>query len=114
MHELSIALSILDVVEKEAQRHGGAQVAAIHVKLGQLSGVVKDALESAFELAREQSPFPNARLVIEEVPILLHCPTCESDRPAVSAQCLCCAVCGTRTGQIVAGKEMEITAMEII
>jgi Zn finger protein HypA/HybF involved in hydrogenase expression len=41
MHELSIALGILDVAGEEAQRHGG-RVAAIHLKLGPLAGVVKE------------------------------------------------------------------------
>ena len=52
MHELSIALSLLDLVEEEAERRG-VRVAAVHVRLGPLSGVVRDALVSAFELARE-------------------------------------------------------------
>ena len=54
MHELSIALSILDIVEEESARRGDAAVAAIHLRLGPLSGVVKEALLSAFEL-RERS-----------------------------------------------------------
>ncbi len=50
MHELSIALSILDVAAEEAERQGNARVVAIHLRLGPLSGVVKGALLSAFEL----------------------------------------------------------------
>ena len=34
MHELSIALSILDIAAEEAERRGGVGVAAIHLKLG--------------------------------------------------------------------------------
>ena len=41
MHELSIAMSILDVAEEEAERQGGARVVAVHLKLGPLSGVVQ-------------------------------------------------------------------------
>ena len=50
MHELSIALSLLDQVAEEAERRGGVQVHAIHLRLGPLSGVVKEALLSAYEL----------------------------------------------------------------
>jgi hydrogenase nickel incorporation protein HypA/HybF len=56
MHELSIALSIIDAACEEAERHAGARVVAVHLKLGPLSGVVKEALVSAYELAREGSP----------------------------------------------------------
>ena len=55
MHELSIALGIVDIAEEESGRRGGVAVLAVHVKLGPLSGVVKEALLSAYELARENS-----------------------------------------------------------
>ena len=42
MHELSIALNILDIASKEAERNGGGVVQAVHIRLGPLSGVVKD------------------------------------------------------------------------
>ena len=68
MHELSIAMSILDLAEEEALKHDGARVSAIHVKIGEMSGVVAQALTNAYELAREQTPFEQCRLVIEQTP----------------------------------------------
>jgi hydrogenase nickel incorporation protein HypA/HybF len=112
MHELSIALSILDVAEEEAQRRGVC-VLGIHLKLGPLSGVVKEALLAAYELAREGSPLEGAQLVIEEVPVLAHCPTCQATREVVSIQEMCCADCGTPTTQVISGRELEIVALEV-
>ena len=51
MHELSIALSMIEMATEEARRRGGARVNALHLKLGPLSGVVKDALLFSFEVA---------------------------------------------------------------
>ena len=68
MHELSIAMSILDIAQEEADRRSNPRVEAIHLKIGTLSGVVKEALLAAYELAAEQTPFAQSRLVIEEVP----------------------------------------------
>jgi hydrogenase nickel incorporation protein HypA/HybF len=51
MHELSIAMSIVEMAEEEAQRRN-VQINAVHVKLGALSGVVKEALLSSYEMAR--------------------------------------------------------------
>ena len=45
MHELSIAMSIVEMAEEEAEQRG-AQVNAVHLKLGALAGVVKGALFS--------------------------------------------------------------------
>jgi hydrogenase nickel incorporation protein HypA/HybF len=113
MHELSIALSILDLAGEEAERRGGACVVGIHLKLGPLSGVVKEALLSAYEIARESSPLAEARLVIEETPILVHCPSCEAVRAAASPQELGCAECGAPTARVVSGRELEVVALEI-
>lgn len=63
MHELSIAMSILDVVEEEMQKHAGSRLEAIHLRVGPFAGVVEEALVSAYELAREQTPYPSSRLV---------------------------------------------------
>ena len=53
MHELSIAMSIIEGASQEALKRGGAQVHAVHLKLGALSGVVKDAPLFSYGLACE-------------------------------------------------------------
>jgi hydrogenase nickel incorporation protein HypA/HybF len=113
MHELSIALSILDLAAEEAERQGGGRVAAVHLRLGPLSGVVKDALRSAYDLAREGTALEKADLVIEDVPLLAYCPACAAQRAPPSAQQLCCPVCGTPTPEVVRGRELEVVALEI-
>jgi hydrogenase nickel incorporation protein HypA/HybF len=113
MHELSIALSILDLAAEQAERHGGGFVAAIHLRLGPLSGVVAEALRSAYELARESSCLSAAELVIEEVPLVAYCRSCASERTLPSAQLLACPACGTPTPDIVRGRELEVVALEI-
>lgn len=113
MHELSIALSILDLAEEEAGRHPGARVAAIHLRVGPLSGVVPEALRSAYELARETSPLAGAELVIEEVPLVAFCPACAGERTLPSVQELACPVCGTPTPEIRRGRELEVVALEV-
>jgi hydrogenase nickel incorporation protein HypA/HybF len=114
MHELSIALSMIDVAAEEAQRQGGGRVVALHLKLGPLSGVIPDALQSAWELACEASPLAGCRLVIQEVPITIDCPSCGVERPARSLQDICCCVCGTPAAAVVTGREMEVVALELI
>jgi hydrogenase nickel incorporation protein HypA/HybF len=113
MHELSIALSILELAEEEAERRGGVHIDAIHLKIGPLSGVVKEALLSAYELAVEQTSLADCRLVVEEIPIVVHCSTCHADRPVRSMQCLCCTECGAPASQVVQGRELQVSALEL-
>jgi len=55
MHELSIALAIVDAAVEESERRGGVRVTKVHLKLGQLAGVAKSALLASYEMAAEQS-----------------------------------------------------------
>jgi hydrogenase nickel incorporation protein HypA/HybF len=113
MHELSIALSILDLAEEESERRGGVRVLGIHLKLGPLSGVAKEALISAFELAKESSPLDEAQLIIQEVPVVAYCPTCRAERAVASLNQLICIECGTPTPNVTGGRELEIFALEL-
>jgi hydrogenase nickel incorporation protein HypA/HybF len=113
MHELSIAVSMVEMAAEEAARRGGAQVHAIHLRLGQLSGVVKDALLFSYELACAGTTLEGSRLVIEEIPVVVFCPACETERTLDSLQRFCCPVCGTPTDEVLRGRELEVFALEI-
>lgn len=112
MHELSIAISVIDVASEEAQKHK-ERVTAVHLRLGPLSGVVKEALLSAFEQAREGSALADAKLVIEPMPIVAWCPTCQAEQTIPSMQQLCCPVCNTPTPDVRGGNELEVSGLEI-
>lgn len=112
MHELSIALSILDAAAEEAQKRR-VRVAAVHLKLGQLSGVVAEALQSAFTLAREEAGMAGAELIIEEKPVRIRCSHCRAVRPIVSLQEFVCADCGAAGAEVVQGRELEVVALEV-
>jgi hydrogenase nickel incorporation protein HypA/HybF len=113
MHELSIAMSMVELATEEAERRGYVQISALHLKLGQLSGVVKEALLFSYDLVCEGTPLAGSRLVIEEVPVLVYCPDCEIERQLDSIQYFCCPVCNTPTPEVLQGKELEIVALEI-
>jgi hydrogenase nickel incorporation protein HypA/HybF len=113
MHELSIAMSMVEMAEEEATRRGGVKVFAIHLKLGQLSGVFKDALLFSYEVACQGTRLEGSQLIIEEIPVVVYCPTCRVETPLASLQQFCCAACGTLTSEVVQGKELEVVALEI-
>ncbi len=112
MHELSIAASIVDLVQEEAARRG-VRVLAIHLKLGPLSGVVREALAGSFELAAAGTPLKCSTLVIEDTPIVVFCPTCKTRRIPVSMQFMRCPECETPAGEILEGAELQVCALEV-
>jgi len=112
MHELSIAMSIVELAEEEAARRS-VQIDAVHLKLGALSGVIKKALLSCYEMACEGTLVQGSRLIIDEVPVIIFCPSCQAQRLLNSIQLFCCPDCGTPCSEIVQGKELEVVALEI-
>jgi hydrogenase nickel incorporation protein HypA/HybF len=66
MHELSIALNIVEIAQQEMLRHGGERVRAVHLQVGPLAGVAREALLFSFGLACEGTPVEGSSLIIEE------------------------------------------------
>jgi hydrogenase nickel incorporation protein HypA/HybF len=113
MHELSIALSLIDAVGEEAERLGAQSVRAVHLRLGALSGVVKESLLGAFELAREGTRLEATTLKIVDVATVIHCSACNRAWQAESVFDISCPACGGPSSEIISGRELELSALEI-
>ena len=113
MHELSIAVSMVEMAAEEAAKRGDVKVNAIRLKLGNLTGVVKDALLFSYEIVCQGTPLEGSHLIIEEIPVVVFCPKCETETLPVAVNNLCCPKCETPTPQVISGREMEVTALEI-
>ena len=113
MHELSIAISMIDQITEESESRGGLEVEAVHLRLGAFSGVDKEALMFAYELACEGSLLEGSRLVIETIPLVIHCATCQKDRHPPSLYELSCPECGSPGQSIVSGREIEVASLEV-
>lgn len=102
---------MLERIEEEAARHSEA-VCAAQVRVGVLSGVDCEALRFPWEIAREGTSLAGVRLEIESVPVVAHCRGCGlTHRPAV--QSLECPRCRTPPQEILAGRELELTSVEL-
>ena len=113
MHELSIAMSIVEMATEEAERHGANRVDAVHLRLGRLSGVVAQALLASYDMACEQTALEGSQLRIEDVPVLIYCAICCANAPVASMRSFTCATCGTPSAQVVQGREIEVVALEL-
>jgi hydrogenase nickel incorporation protein HypA/HybF len=112
MHELSIAMSIVDMALEEAEERN-VKVDAVHLELGPLSGVVADALLFSYEVACSGTPLEGSRLIIKEVAIEVYCPVCNARKILSSMQWFCCPQCGKPTTDVIHGRELAITALEV-
>lgn len=113
MHELSIAVSLVEVAAEQAAALGDVRVEALHVRLGALSGVVKESLLFCFDAAARGTALEGARLEIEEVPVAALCPRCGEERELPGAWSLQCPVCETPLPRLSRGRELELTSLEV-
>src|SRR5262245_732870 len=114
MHELSIAMSMIEMAAGELEKHDGRRVDALHLRLGALSGVVKDALLFSWEIACQDTPLSGARPQIEDVPIVVFCLRCREQKTLSAINIFFCPACNAPTPEIVQGKELQVTALEIV
>jgi hydrogenase nickel incorporation protein HypA/HybF len=112
MHELSLCQALLSQVETLATQHHAQQIISITVRLGPLGGVVPELLEQAFTLAREGTVAARAHLILETLPIRVHCQSCGADSEARPNN-LICGVCGDWHTKLLSGDEMLLTSVEL-
>lgn len=86
---------------------------AVHLRLGPLSGVVKEALLFSYDLACEGTSLEGSKLVIEDIPVLINCPKCGAERAPISLQHLQCIECGTAAAGVLHGAELEVSGLEL-
>ena len=113
MHELSIAESIIEGAAEESARHPDSRIAVVHLQVGKLSGVVKEALLFSYELACEGTELEGSRLEIEEIAAVVFCTECYAERTLASIQDFRCPVCQTPTPDVIRGRELLITGLEM-
>jgi hydrogenase nickel incorporation protein HypA/HybF len=112
MHELSIMQSALDQVLEKARQAGASRVHAIRLRIGALSGVVPDALQFAFEALADGTPAQGAQLLIEDVPARFWCAACSHEFEA-NRMFAECPDCHRPSSELRAGREMELTSLEV-
>jgi hydrogenase nickel incorporation protein HypA/HybF len=88
-------------------------IAAVHVDIGPLSGVVAEALLFSYDMVCSGTVLEGSRLVIKEVPIEVYCPTCKTQRILGSMQWFRCPECSAPTADVIHGRELVITALEV-
>jgi len=113
VHELSIAIALVDVACEAAARLRAPRVDALHVAIGPLAGVVEAALSFSFELAAEGTAVEGATLLFEQAPLTVFCGVCEQERTLTSPQHLRCPVCGALAPEIRSGRDLQLIAVEV-
>jgi hydrogenase nickel incorporation protein HypA/HybF len=107
MHELSIAATLLEMVETEARKAGLSCVSEITVRVGPLSGVNPEALDFCFGAVKDRSLCKDAKLTIDTPPGVVNCRAC--GRTAEFTEIVFfCPSCGASDIRLNASRELEL------
>ena len=104
--------SALVLALDRAQQAGSNRLYKISLRIGALSGVVPDALRFAFEMLTPGTIAEGAELAIEHVPARFWCADCQQEFQS-DDMFGDCPGCDRPSGDLRAGREMELASMEI-
>jgi hydrogenase nickel incorporation protein HypA/HybF len=112
MHELGIAQQLIEQAHLALPAQA-AQVTALTVRLGPLAGLSAAELRFGFEVVRAGTPFADAELTIEAVPVRVWCPLCQVESAVADLEPVQCPRCEERTVRIVQGKELILQSLAV-
>lgn len=112
MHELGLAHEILALVRQHVPAAEASRVRTVHVRVGDLAGVVVASLDFCYEALVADTPWAGGRLVVERVPACAGCLDCgvvfETGLPGAG-----CPACGSGAVRMVSGRELHVDAVEL-
>ena len=103
----------IEAVLAQARQHDATQVHRIVLRVGALSGVEPDALRLAFDAAVKGTPAEKADLGLESVGARGRCSDCDLEFNVESDFIFTCPKCGRISGELVQGRELELTRVEM-
>jgi len=110
MHELSIAANIIEIVEETVKQNKADKVTLLEIEIGEMSGVVSEALKTALEISVKGTIVENTEIKIFEVLGEAQCNCCNKIFD-IHDLYTPCNDCGSYDNIIIKGKEMKIKSI---
>lgn len=110
MHELSIAMSIVDIASKQAEAASAELVSQIELDIGTLSGIEYESLEFALSVAVKDTLFEQTRFKINRIEPLCECRSCEH-LYSPGKEFGACPNCGKHEPEFIRGRELQIKSL---
>ncbi len=107
MHEMSLAVAVLEIVEEAARKNGATRVKSVRLEVGRLAALEPQALRFCFDAVTRGSIADGCALEIVQVPGRGWCLQC-SDSVELEAPYSACPRCGSCQVQVTEGTEMRV------
>ena len=112
MHEYSIVQALLNQCEEQAKKHNASKITKVVTKIGVLSGVEPDLLQTAFDTFKEGTICDGCEFVMNIQKVVLYCNDCKSDSE-IDDLAMACPKCGSLNTNVVDGEDMYLMSLEM-
>jgi len=112
MHELSIAMGIVDIANKEAVKHHVSNIELIELEIGTLSGIEMESLNFVWPLAVNGTVLEHAEKKIDVIKGKARCLDCGCDYDLDNIFDSC-PECKSYFKDIYHGKELRVKAIVV-
>ena len=112
MHELSVMMALLEIVEEQAQALGAKRVLTINLVIGERACIIDDSLLYYFQELTPGTLAEGAELQVRRPAMQFHCAGCDRNYAPSNGDFRCpeCLAFGRVTDD---GTEIQIESMEI-
>lgn len=112
MHEYSIVQSLLESCEEHARQNESTNVTKVIVKIGVLSGVEPDLLQTAFDTFKEKTVCENAEFIINRQKVVIACLSCDEESTLEKNE-FACPKCNSTQVKVIDGEDMYLMSLEM-
>ena len=112
MHELSIAIGIVNIADKECKKSGMKKVELIELEIGTLSGVQLDSLDYVWHAAVKDTILENSERKIHQIQAQAICLECELTY-SLDHIYDSCPICNSYFRNIIKGQELRVKSLEV-
>ena len=112
MHEMSLAESVLQIIEDTARAQKFTHVRTVVLEIGALSAVEPEAMLFCFDAVTRGSLAEGAKLEIVEIPGTGWCMECGKN-VTLSERYGLCPECGDARVEITSGNELRVKDLEV-
>ncbi len=112
MHEYSIVQSLLDSCEENAKVNDATKITKVVVKIGVMSGVEPELLQTAFDTFKEETICHEAKFILNIQKVVINCNDCNT-KSELEKNEYCCPKCQSTNIEILDGEDMYLMQLEM-
>jgi hydrogenase nickel incorporation protein HypA/HybF len=112
MHEFSIAISIVEAAQTEADKVDAKEITELVLEIGTMAGIEFEALETALEAAVRDTNLEKTNIRINKIQAVGQCIDCKNEFD-INDFLDPCPKCGGLYHQVLSGKELKIKSIVV-